>query len=60
MEEIFPVAGKEKKEERLAWTFLEVVYLCPANTRVRVEEEDAGKGGRDQGWRQRGLANQNH
>ena len=60
LEEIFPMDGKEEKEKELAWTFLEVMYLRPSNTRVGAEEEDATKGGRDEGWRQGGLADQDN
>ena len=54
------MAGKEEEEEKLAWDVLEVMHLCPSNTRVGAKKEDATEGGRDQGWRQGGLANQDH
>ena len=60
MEEIFPMAGKEKEEEELAGAFLEVLHLRPSDTRVGAEEEDAAEGGGDQGGRQGGVANQDH
>ena len=60
MEKVFPMAGKEEKEEELVRTFLEVLHLRPSNTRVGAEEEDAAEGGGDQGGRQGGVADQDH
>ena len=54
------MAGKEEEEEKLAWDVLEVLHLCPSNTRVGAEEKDAAEGGGDQSWRQGGLANKDH
>ena len=54
------MAGKEEKEEELVGNILEVLHLRPSNTRVGAEEENAAKGGRDQGRRQGELANQDN
>ena len=60
VEKIRSLACKEKEEKELAWSLLEILYLCSANTWVRIEEEDAEKGGGDQSGRQGGLADQDH
>ena len=54
------MVGQKEKEEELAWILLEIVHLCPTNTRVRVEEEDAADGGGNASWRTRKLADQDY